>query len=191
MQDRITYRLQTLAPLSPDDADQSAREIMDKAQAGLGMVPNMYKTMANLPVLLAAYASGYQQFREGSDLSPDEQEVVLLTISRENGCGYCMAAHSTLADTMSGVPRPVTDALREGIRLPDEKLDALSEFTRKMVHTRGRPAPADVERFTHAGYEEKHILSIILAISVKTISNYSNHVFATPVDEAFSGRKWT
>ncbi len=39
--------------------------------------------------------------------------------------------------------------------------------------------------------EETHILGIILALSAKIISNYSNHIFHTEVDPAFAGRAWT
>ncbi|MEQ8558193.1 MAG: carboxymuconolactone decarboxylase family protein [Henriciella sp.] len=190
MSERTTYKLQSLKPLKPESAEPKAREILDEAKSGLGMVPNMYSNMANLPGLLSTYAHGYEHFRQNSSLSPAEQEVVLLSISRENGCTYCMAAHSTLADNASGVPKEVTDALRDGHTLPDEKLAALADFTRQMVLTGGRPTPADVERFFAAGFEEEHILTIILAMAVKTISNYSNHVFGTEVDAAFKARAW-
>lgn len=185
-----TFKMEALKPLAPEAAEPAAREIMDKVKAGLGMVPNMYQTMANLPGLLATYTHGYEQFRNSKSFSPAEQEVVFLSISRENGCTYCMAAHSMLADRMSGVPEDVTQALRAGQTIPDEKLSALAEFARLMVLTRGRPTPGDVERFMNAGYREEHILAIILAVAVKTISNYSNHVFSTEVDEAFGAYKW-
>jgi AhpD family alkylhydroperoxidase len=38
-----------------------------------------------------------------------EQEVVFLTISRENECLYCMPAHSFVADKLPNVPTEVTD----------------------------------------------------------------------------------
>jgi uncharacterized peroxidase-related enzyme len=185
-----TYKMKTLSPLDTSDARNPAKEVMEGAQKKMGMVPNMYRTMANLPGLLGAYARSYDLFREMSGFSPAEQEVVLITISRENGCDYCVAAHSFIADNMSNVPEPVTDALRAGETLPDEKLDALSRFTTTMLDTRGRPEAEDVKAFLQAGYEEKHILGIILALSVKTISNYSNHLFGTELDEAFEGRRW-
>ena len=34
------------------------------------------------------------------------------------------------------------------------------------------------------------MLEIILAIAVKTLSNYSNHLFNTPLDEMFARREW-
>jgi AhpD family alkylhydroperoxidase len=150
----------------------------------------MYAGMANLPGVLETYLDGYGRFRNDSGFNSVEQEVVFLTISRNNGCGYCMAAHSMLADMKSGVPAEVTDAIRENRAIPDPKLAALSTFTDVMVTKRGLPSKADVSAFLDAGYEEKHILGIILAISVKTLSNYSNHLFHTPVDEMFAGRKW-
>jgi hypothetical protein len=34
------------------------------------------------------------------------------------------------------------------------------------------------------------VLEIILAIGVKTLSNYFNHLLHTPLDEMFAGREW-
>ena len=55
-----------------------------------------------------------------------------------------------------------------------------------MVSTQGRPNPDTVQAFLGAGFQEKDLLYIVLAIAVKTLSNYSNHAFATPVDAMFS-----
>ena len=49
----------------------------------------------------------------------------------------------------------------------------------------------DLEAFPEAGYTVIHILGVITAIGVKTLSNYFNHIFHTPVDEAFKGRVWS
>ena len=65
-----------------------------------------------------------------------------------------------------------------------------SECTRLMAAARGLPQRANVENFLAAGYDDQHILDIILAMSVKTISNLSNHLFHTPLDDMFAGRKW-
>lgn len=184
------YTFQSLKPLQTSEAKSPAREVMDGAQQKMGMVPNMYRTMANLPALLGSYAHGYDLFRQQSGFSAPEQEVVFITISRENGCKYCVSAHSFLADNASGLAKEVTDALRDGKALPDAKLDALSQFTKVMFDTRGWPAKEDVTAFLNAGYEEKHVLGIVLALSVKTISNYANHLFDTPLDAPFEGRRW-
>jgi AhpD family alkylhydroperoxidase len=156
----------------------------------MGFVPNMYAVMANSPAVLETYMEGYARFRSDSGFTPAEQEVVFLSISLVNACDYCMAAHSVIADRMSRVPPAVTDAIRDGHTVPDAKLAALSTFTSSMLLTRGQPSRAEVHAFLRAGYEERHLLDIILAIAVKTLSNYSNHLFHTPLDEMFAAREW-
>jgi uncharacterized peroxidase-related enzyme len=180
----------TLSPKTLSNADPKAKAVLEKTKAQAGFMPNMYAGMVNSPGLLETYLDGYARFCKDSSLTPVEQEVVLLTISRVNGCDYCVAAHSMIADQMSKVPPQVTDAIRDGRKIPDQKLAALSTFTETMLATRGLPSKADVETFRGAGYEERHVLEIILAIAVKTLSNYSNHLFHTPLDRMFAVRAW-
>ncbi|OXY82744.1 carboxymuconolactone decarboxylase family protein [Oceanimonas doudoroffii] len=183
------YHMQWLALLDPEKAGDKARPPLEQARQKLGFVPNMYRAMANGPALLNTYLHGYQQFREHGSLNPVEQEVVLLVISRENGCDYCLAAHSTLADTASGVPEAVTNAIRARQPVPDARLAALAAFTEVMFSSRGNPTPDQARAFLDAGFDEAAMLDVILALAVKTLSNYCNHLFDTPVDDAFAGRK--
>lgn len=167
-----------------------AHDVLAAAQARLGFVPHMYAHMANAPGLLHTYTTGYEHFRQASGFTPAEQEVVFLTISRFHRCTYCMAAHSMIADKVSKVSAPVLQALRDGMAIPDAKLAALSAFTHAMVESRGAPTPEQVQAFRAAGYTDRQVLEIILAIAVKTLSNYSNHVLHTPVDPAFQPYAW-
>ena len=181
----------TLSLKSLDNAEPLAKILLETTQAKLGFVPNMYYAMANSPGLLNTYMQGYAAFRENSGFSSMEQEVIFLAISQVNGCEYCMAAHSFLAEAASGVPSDVTAAIRDGKQVPEMQLSALSVFSRLMVTTRGLPSNADVELFVSAGYSDEHILEIIHAIAIKTISNYTNHIFHTEVDDIFAPHEWT
>ncbi len=183
------YKL-TLTPKTIDSAATSVRPLLEKAQAELGFVPNMYSRMANAPGLLSTYVHGYKLFRQESGFSAVEQEVVFLAISVENNCEYCVAAHSLVADAMSKVPPAVTDAIRDRRMVPDAKLSALADFARTMVATRGQPTGRAVESFLAAGYTEQDVLQVILAVSMKTLSNYANHLFHTPIDAMFAARSW-
>jgi len=91
---------------------------------------------------------------------------------------------------MSKVPPEITDAIREGRPIDDAKIRTLADFVKIMFDTRGRPSQAHVQAFLAAGYSEKNILGVLLAIGVKTLSNYANHLFDTPIDEVFAPRKW-
>jgi uncharacterized peroxidase-related enzyme len=179
-----------LAPITLENADGEVKSVLEKAKEQVGFIPNMYQGMVNSPGLLNTYLDGYTAFRQNSGFSTIEQEVIFLTISKINGCSYCMAAHSFIADKKSMVPTEVTDAIRDGNKILDNKLAALNAFTTTMVVERGLPSKKDVGVFVGAGFSERQILEIILAISVKTISNYSNHLFHTPVDEMFEDRTW-
>lgn len=84
----------------------------------------------------------------------------------------------------------VTDAIWDGRPIADAKMAALATFTRTLVKSRGFPSKADVQSFLAAGDSEQQILEIVLAISVKTLSNYANHLFHTPLDPVFKARRW-
>lgn len=167
-----------------------AKERLEGSLKSMGMIPNMYLNMANSPGMLSTYMHGYSFFREESKFNSVEQEVVFLSISRCNECEYCVAAHSFVGDKKTKVPTDVTNAIREDKKIEDSKLEALRVFTTVMIEKRGRPDTSDVANFLNAGFSEEQILEIILAIAVKTISNYSNHIFQTELDSAFAERAW-
>lgn len=179
-----------LPMLTLDSAPPEARAVLERARQQVGMVPNMYGYMAHVPGLLETYLAGYDRFRQESGFTKQEQEVVFLAVSRENSCHYCVAAHSFLADTQAGVGRAVTDAIRDDRDIPDPQLAALAGFTRAMVRTRGRPSEDDLAALHAEGYTDRHVLAVILAIAVKTLSNYTNHFANTPLDPFFQGRAW-
>lgn len=173
-----------------DSAHKVSSDIMAAAKKDFGFVPNMYSLMANNPALLDSYTYSYKSFRANSGFSPVEQEVILLSISYENECDYCMGAHSFVADKMSKVPEEVTNAIRNGEEIPDAKLAALSKYTRATVVKLGRVSKEDIIGFLEAGYTKDHILGVVTGVGVKTMSNYFNHLTGTPLDEVFSDRKW-
>lgn len=172
------------------DPDPAVAEVLTESKRRTGRIPHMYGRMANVPGLLQTYLTGYAALRQNSDFTPAELQLVLLAISRENGCEYCVAAHSALADA-ARVPTELVDAVREGGPLTDARLDALVSFTIAMSASRGLPSAVDLDAFLAQGYTEYDVLQIVLAIGVKTLSNYTNHLFHTPIDPAFAARSWT
>lgn len=167
------------------------KDELDAVKKRYGVVPNVYRAMANQPGLVDTYLLGMDRLLTESGLSPAELDVVFLVISYENGCEYCVAAHSFTADTQSKLNPDVTNAIREGREIADVRLRALAELTREIVLTRGRPAPERVADFLTAGYSERQVLALVLAVSLKTITNYVNHLVDTPVDALFRAREWS
>lgn len=171
-----------------ETAPSAARPLLEGENKKYGMIPNLFAKMAESPAVLQAYLLIAEQFANCS-LTAAEQQVVLLTVSRINACTYCVGVHSVLAD-MGGVSTAVTNALRNGTPVPEDKLEALSQFTAKLVEQRGFVSEEDTQAFLEAGYSAANILEVILGISQKTLSNYTNHVVGTELDAAFAGRAW-
>ncbi len=180
-----------ITPVTPETATESVAAILKNTQSKLGFIPNMYGYMGALPGVLEGYMAAYTSFRNNAGFTPPEQETVFLSVSAVNGCTYCMAAHSMIADKVSKVPAGDLAALRDGTPLPDPRLNALTTFTRTMVKKRGMPDKGEVDTFLAAGFTSQHVLGIVQAIACKTYSNYVNHLAATEVDAAFADYKVT
>jgi alkylhydroperoxidase family enzyme len=86
---------------------------------------------------------------------------------------------------MMKVDDAIIDALREHTTLPTKKLQVLHETTLALLRDRGRPGQSIISAFYEAGYKNRQLLEIVLGISQKVMSNYINHLAATPVDKAF------
>jgi len=173
---------------SIETAPEGSKKILEGATAKFTFLPNLLGKMAEAPATLEAYTTLAGIF-DKADLSATERQVIMMTVNRLNGCTYCMAAHSKISK-MTGVADVVIEALRNNTAISDPKLEALRQFTIVMHDTRGWPTDESVEAFLAAGYTKQTMLEVVLGISYKTISNYTNHLAQTPVDDAFSADVW-
>lgn len=176
-------------PIHTAETAPQAKELIEGAERAFGFLPNLLAVMAEAPALLDGYMTLAAIF-DKADLSPTERQIVMMVNNRLNGCTYCMAAHSSIARAQ-GVPDDVIEALREGSELADPKLEALRVFAVKVNASRGWPEPGDVDALLSAGYSPRTVLEVILGTSLKVMSNYTNHVASTPLDNAFKAVEWT
>jgi len=180
----MTYPVHTI-----ETAPAAARDMLAESRKAYGFVPNLHAVMAEAPALLKAYRRVGEIFDETS-FTLAERQIVLLTVSYENDCEYCVAAHSAIAG-MQQVPVDVVQAIRNGNPIADPKLQALRRFTAAVVASKGRPADTDTMAFLSAGYSRAQILEVVLGVGMKTLSNYTNHLADTPLDDAFAKATWS
>jgi len=173
---------------SAETAPEASKETLVGAKKAFGFLPNLLGMMAEAPALVKGYVTLSGIF-DSSSLTATEKQIVLITTSVENGCEYCVAAHSVIA-SMQKVDHAIVDALRNGKPIADAKLEALHRFTALVVKSRGWPSEQDVATFQAAGYTRANILEVVLGVSLKTMSNYANHVAGTPIDDAFVTAIW-
>ena len=181
--------MSTLKIHSIETAPEGSKASLEGSVKSFGMLPNLHGVLASSPNTLEAYKTLHGLF-QNSSFDNEELTVVWQSINVEHECHYCVPAHTAIAHMME-VDAALTEALRNSTALPNEKLQILQNTTLSIVRNRGRISDSELEAFYAAGYEESHVLEIILGIAQKTISNYTNHIANTPVDEPFQKFTWS
>lgn len=172
-----------------ETAPEGSRPFLKGAKETYAFVPNLLGTMAVSPALLEGYMTLAGVF-DKTDLSETERQIILMTNNRLNGCSYCMAAHTTISQ-MAKVPSDVIDSLRANMPIADPRLEALRTFAAIVNEKRGWPEESEIEAFLAAGYTRQTVMDVILGTSLKVMSNYTNHIAQTRLDDAFILNAWT
>ena len=180
----MNFELHTL-----ESAPEATKADLAAAEQAYGAIPNLYRGFATSPATLKVYLAFNELLQEHGNLSPIEQQVVYLTVGAENGCTYCVGAHSVLAG-MAKMPEQTLAELREQRPLTDPKLDTLRRFALSVMEHRGWVPDQDMADFQAAGYDQRHVLEVLTILAQKTLSNYYNHIADTPLDEMFMSQQW-
>ena len=166
-----------------ESAPEASKELMDKANKAYGLIPSMHRVMAESPQILEAYINLYNLFSQCS-LSKEQRHVVWLTVSVYHDCHYCVPAHCQIA-LMDGIDKKIIDAIRKDEAIDDKKLEALRQYTNSVVFNRGKVAMEESKTMINLGFSKQNLLDINLGIAHKVLSNYTNFLVNTPIDEPF------
>lgn len=165
-------------------APSASKPFIEQAQATTGYVPALVGQMAESPQLLEGYFALSAIFAKSS-LTRTEQQLVLLAVSVEHDSHYCTPAHAMRARA-AALPEADIRTIRDRRPLPDPRLEALRAFTVRMVRERGFLSDAEIAAFIAAGFTRAQALDVVLAVGLKTMSNYVNHLAETPLDPPFA-----
>jgi uncharacterized peroxidase-related enzyme len=170
-----------LSAIKPEAATGATAEVFAKIRKAVGKVPNAYATIGtHSPEALGALLSVEAVIGSGT-LSKPDVEAIKLAVSQAAGCDYCLAAH-TLAGKFAGLAPEAMKAARSGEPSGDAKRDALVHFVHLLVSTHGTVPEAEVSAIREAGYTERQIIEIALAIASITFTNLVNRVNDTTLD---------
>lgn len=159
------------------EVSEHNRQIFDKLEKQIGMVPNLYATMALSQNALGDFLSFSSR---KSSLNKKEQEIINLSVSEVNGCTYCQAAHTAIGK-MNGFSDDEIIEFRKGFSL-NIKYHALAQISRLIVQKKGHISEESIRQFYEAGYSVENLIDLIFIVGEKTISNYLHGVFHFPVD---------
>lgn len=168
-----TFHVPTREQVSP--ANQAHFDTLKK---GLGMVPNLYATLALSEHALGSYLA-LQNAK--SSINGKAREVVNLVVSQVNGCQYCLAAHTVIGGMVGFTPEQILE-IRRGSASADAKLDALARLVKNIATERGHANPALVQAFFDAGWTPENLVDVIVVIGDKTVTNYLHATTQVPVD---------
>jgi uncharacterized peroxidase-related enzyme len=169
-------------------AHPASAPLLEMAKAKFGFVPNLLGGLAESPTALKAYLT-LGELVATSSLTVKEQNILMLTVSQANDCVYCMSAHTAIAK-MAKLDDGDISALCNDRPLADQKSEDLRKFCQAVVHKRGWVSAHEVETFLAAGYTRGALLDVLTVVSMKTLSNYANHILKIPVDPQFAETKW-
>ncbi|GAA4360954.1 carboxymuconolactone decarboxylase family protein [Kangiella marina] len=173
-----------------ESAPEEAKSILEGAQKQLGFLPNLYANLAEAPQALKGYMQ-LSELMENSSFSDEEQQVIFLTASVENGCEFCVAAHSVIAKKMVGVAEDIVNAIRDRDDTDSDKINALIRFTQRVIQDRGWVDEQAVKTFIDSGFTKQQVLEVVLGVAMKTISNYTNHITGTQTNKEFEAEAWS
>jgi alkylhydroperoxidase family enzyme len=174
-----------------ENAPAESKPLIDQSIKMFGFLPNLSKIMAEAPITYEVFNTAYVLFSTKSAFSPVEQQVVMMTANFANRCHYCNAAHSWIMETYQKIPADIIEALRDGLPLVDKRLEALRVFTYKLIEKRGHVGDAELQRFLDAGYTKRQALEVLTGIAEKLITNFTNALAHTELDEQVKPYTWT
>lgn len=179
-----------LRTLDRSAAGPEAASLLAEVEKKFGFVPNLMGVLANSPEALKAYLT-LSELVGKTTFSAEEQQTILLAVSLENQCEYCVAAHSMVAAKMAGMPETRLAAIRDKRPTDNTRLNALVEFTQEVVRAKGFINDGSVDQFFKAGFNSQNLLEVLLCVSMKTLSNYTNHIAHTALDKPFTEFAWS
>jgi uncharacterized peroxidase-related enzyme len=167
-------------PVSIEASPAAAQPLLRAVKKQLGVVPNLFRVVANSPAALEGYLGLNGALGKG-ELEAATRERIALAVAEVNGCDYCLSAHSYLGKNLAKLSEAEIAANRDGSST-DAKADAAVRFAVKLVKTRGHVSDADVQAVKKAGYSDAQVIEIVLHVALNTLTNYVNEVAKTEID---------
>ncbi len=168
-----------IAPQTHDRASESVQKLFQGLKSAFGRIPGLFATIGQSGPALEGYLA-FSTSLGKSTLSPREREQINLLVSDLNGCGYCLSAHTALAEMIHLKAESILDA-RHAVGA-NQREQAILDFTRKVVRTGGSGTQAELARAKEAGVSDAEIIDIIAYISSKHFTNAVAIVAGTEID---------
>jgi uncharacterized peroxidase-related enzyme len=165
--------------IDPATATGRTHSLLDGVEKQLGFVPNLMRAAANSPAALAGYLNLSGQLAGGT-LDAQTRERIALAVAQENGCTYCLAAHSAIGTSVGLDPDEIRRARMGSSR--DSKAAAAVALATALVVERGHVPAAAVDAARSAGLDNAEVVETIVHVALNTLTNYLNTALDVDLD---------
>ncbi|MFD3508772.1 carboxymuconolactone decarboxylase family protein [Nocardia sp. NPDC058666] len=166
--------------VQPETATGRAAQLLADVQKGFGVTPNMTKVMVNSPAVLAGYLALTSALAGGA-LSAGTRERIALLVAEENGCDYCLSAHSYIGENVAELDHEEIASSRHA-GSADDHAKAVLAFTVAVLESRGGVADSDLAQARAAGLTDGEIVEVVAGVALNVFTNYVNKVADTEID---------
>ena len=167
-------------PTSIETAPAASQAMLEAVKKQLGIVPNMFRLIANSPAALEGYLGIFGALGKGTLPAPTRERIAL-AVAEINGCDYCLSAHTYLGKNLAKLDDAEITANRNGAS-NDPKADAAVRFAAKVTRERGHVGADDLQAVKMVGYDDAQVIEIVLHVALNTWTNYINEVAKTDID---------
>jgi uncharacterized peroxidase-related enzyme len=154
--------------VDPKTATGKAKELLDGVQQQLGIVPNFIRALANSPHALSAFLGLYGPLG-GAALDKATQERIALVVAEENGCQYCVSAHTAIG-RKTGLSNEEMLLNRQG-ESGNAKAAAAVAFAKALNEHRGEVTNLEFEAARAAGFSDGEIVELIAVVALNVFTN--------------------
>ncbi len=161
------------------NANAEQAELLNAIQAQLGMVPNFLKVFANSPVALRAFLGLHGIAGDGT-LDALTRERIALALAQQNGCEYCVSAHTAIGRKTGLSPDEVA-AARAGTS-EDVQAAVAVKFARSLMEKKGEIGALELAEIRSAGYSDSDIVEIITHVGMNFLTNVLGKAMQIDID---------
>ncbi|HEY1093477.1 MAG TPA: carboxymuconolactone decarboxylase family protein [Glycomyces sp.] len=166
--------------IQPDTATGQAAELLAGVQQALGVTPNMTKAMANSPAVLKGYL-GFSGALAAGVLPAHLRERLSLLVAQENGCDYCLSAHTYLGEKRGKLDADQIAAARRG-EAEEPRSAAALVFAKAVLRSKGGVEDAELKAAREAGLTDEEIAEVVATVALQVFTNYFNKTADTDID---------
>ena len=159
---------------TPENSEGEAKEVLTKVNNKYGFIPNLFGYMAEAPYTIEAYTMLNETLTKTA-LTPAQQQIALLAVSQYNNCDFCRTAHRAFGK-MNQANQQTLNAIVSNETIEDASDKALVDMIVAIVDQRGWLDQTQIDSFIEAGFTRRNIYDLILIVTIKTLSNYANHL---------------